>query len=245
MTPPSVSPFGLDGKTILVTGASSGIGRQTAIICAERGARLIITGRDAGRLDETYRQLPGDRHVQVTADLTIEDERNRLTGMGSVDGLVHCAGQQKHCLIRQLNEQKVTDLYAINFLAPLMLTQRLLYSRAIAPGASIVFLLSTAAHTGTPGVAAYSASKAGLFGIVKCLALEQAKHKIRVNGISPSATETPMWAANQTELEAQKKRHPLGLGTPQDVAWGVVYLLSDASRWVTGTTLVMDGGAVV
>ena len=137
----------------------------------------------------------------------------------------------------------MTDMYAVNFLAPVMLTQRLLQANAVGVQGSIIFLLSTAAHTGTRGVGPYSAMKAGLVGIIKCLALEQAKRKIRVNGISPSAVATPMWGADQ--LEAQKARHPLGLGEPQDVANAVIYLLSDASRWVTGTNLVMDGGAVL
>jgi NAD(P)-dependent dehydrogenase (short-subunit alcohol dehydrogenase family) len=104
-------------------------------------------------------------------------------------------------------------------------------------------MLSTAAHLGTRGVGPYSAMKAGLMGIIKCLALEQAKRRIRVNGISPSAVATPMWGADQ--LEAQKARHPLGLGEPQDVANAAIYLLADASRWVTGTSLVMDGGSIL
>ncbi|MBO9648003.1 MAG: SDR family oxidoreductase [Variovorax sp.] len=244
MNGPGSNPFSLAGKTILVTGASSGIGRQAAISCSQRGARVVLTGRDSERLQATYLQLPGDGHVQVVADLTREADRDRLVqASGNIDGLVHCAGQQKHCPIRQLTERAMTDMYAVNFLAPVMLTQRLLQSNAIGVQGSIIFLLSTAAHIGTRGVGPYSAMKAGLIGIIKCLALEQAKRKIRVNGISPSAVATPMWGADQ--LEAQKARHPLGLGEPQDVANAVIYLLSDASRWVTGTNLVMDGGAVL
>jgi len=243
MSSPERSPFSLQGKTILVTGASSGLGRQAAITCAQRGARLVITGRDTARLQETYRQLPGDGHAQIKADLTQATDRDRLAlAAGRIDGLLHCAGKQKLCPIRQLSEQIMTEVYAINFLAPVMLTQRLLQASAIAPGGSIVFLLSTAAHTGTAGVGPYSAMKAGLIGIIKCLALEVAKRKVRVNGISPSAVVTPIWDAGH--LEDQKARHPLGLGMPEDVANAAVYFLSDASRWVTGTSLVMDGGAV-
>ena len=137
----------------------------------------------------------------------------------------------------------MTQMYNVNFLAPVMLTQRLLQANAIEPQGSIVFLLSTAAHIGTRGVGPYSAMKAGLIGIIKCLALEQAKRKIRVNGISPSAVVTPMWDASH--LQAQQARHPLGLGTTHDVAHAAIYLLSDASRWVTGTSLVMDGGSIL
>lgn len=241
---PMRKAFSLEGKIILVTGASSGLGRQTAMTCAARGARIIATGRDTERLRETLTQLHGDGHIAVVADLTNAADRERLIEASPhIDGLVHCAGMQKHCPIRQLTEQAMNDMYSVNFLAPVMLTQRLLQSGAIARQGSIIFLLSTAAHLGTRGVGPYSAMKAGLIGIIKCLAMEQVKHKIRVNGISPSAVATPMWGKDQ--LEAQKARHPLGLGQPQDVANAAVYLLSDASRWVTGTSLVMDGGSVL
>lgn len=244
MSSAATNPFSLHGKTILVTGASSGIGRQTAITCAQRGARIIATGRDAARLQEAFDRLPGEGHVQVIADLTVAADRDRLAATSPhIHGLVHCAGQQKLCPIRQLTEPLMTQMYTVNFLAPVMLTQRLLQANAIETQGSIVFLLSTAAHVGTRGVGPYSAMKAGLIGISKCLALEQAKRKIRVNGISPSAVSTPLWDASH--LQAQEARHPLGLGTPLDVAHAAVYLLSDASRWVTGTSLVMDGGSVL
>ncbi|MEA9565776.1 SDR family oxidoreductase [Xanthomonas sp. WHRI 8932A] len=236
--------FSLTDKTILVTGASSGIGRQIAVACARRGARVVVTGRDAERLQETFDLLKGHGHVQVLADLTEADGRERLVqGLSSVNGLVHCAGRQRLSPIRQLTEKLMTDVYAVNFLAPVMLTQRLLQANALAPRSSIIFMLSTAAHIGTPGVGPYSAMKSALLGIIRCLSMEQAKRKIRVNGISPSAVATPIW--DTTHLEAQRKRHPLGLGTPDDVANAAIYLLSDASRWVTGTSLVMDGGAVL
>ncbi|WP_369913792.1 SDR family NAD(P)-dependent oxidoreductase [Xanthomonas sp. NCPPB 3005] len=236
--------FSLTGKTILVTGASSGIGRQIAVSCARRGACLVITGRDADRLQETYNLLEGQGHLQVLADLTEAEGRERLVqAISGVDGLVHCAGGQRLSPIRQLTEKLMADVYAVNFLAPVMLTQRLLQANALAPQSSIVFMLSTAAHIGTPGVGPYSAMKSALLGIIRCLSMEQAKRKIRVNGLSPSAVVTPIWDA--THLEAQRKRHPLGLGTPEDVANAAIYLLSDASRWVTGTSLVMDGGAVL
>lgn len=243
MNQPARSPFSLLGKTILVTGASSGLGRQAAITCAQRGAYLIITGKNPSRLQETFDQLPGKDHQQVVADLTQAADRDILAqAVERIDGLLHCAGKQKLCPIRQLTEQIMTEVYAVNFLAPVMLTQRLLQTGTIAPGGSILFLLSTAAHIGTAGVGPYSSMKSALIGVIKCLALEVSKRKIRVNGISPSAVVTPIWDAGH--LEDQKSRHPLGLGMPEDVANAAVYFLSDASRWVTGTSLVMDGGAV-
>ncbi len=166
-----------------------------------------------------------------------------------IDGVVHCFGGQMLSPIRQLKEELMTRMYQVHFLAPVMLTQRLLQANAINAQGSILFMLSTSAHIGTRGVGPYSAMKSGLLGIIRCLALEQAKHRIRVNGISPSAVPTPrLWGEDNglnEMLNQQRARHPLGLGTPHDVANAAVYLLADASRWVTGTSLVMDGGAVL
>jgi NAD(P)-dependent dehydrogenase (short-subunit alcohol dehydrogenase family) len=238
--------FSLVGKTILVTGASSGLGRQIAISCAQRGARLVLTGRDAARLRETHEQLVGAGHLEVTADIISAEDRERLVQVsGSIDGLVLCIGRQMLSPIRQLKEDLMTAMFHMHFLGPVMLVQRLLQGNAIAQQGSILFMLSTAAHIGTRGVGPYSAMKSGLLGIIRCLAMEQSKRKIRVNGISPSAIPTSIWGEEQGLLDDQRARHPLGLGTPQDVANGAVYLLADASRWVTGITLVMDGGAVL
>lgn len=235
--------FSLFNKKILITGASSGLGRQAAISCAARGAELIITGRDTIRLRETLESLNGSGHKMLSGDLTDNVFRDQLCLFSQqIDGILHCAGQQKLCPVRQMNEILMTEIYNINFLAPVMLTQIFLKKNNIAAGGSIIFLLSTAAHIGTAGVAPYSSMKAGLIGMIKCLALEVGKRKIRVNGISPSAVATPIWDA--THLENQKLRHPLGLGQPEDVANAAIYLLSDESRWVTGTSLVMNGGAV-
>jgi len=246
MNNPAQQAFSLQGKTVLVTGASSGLGRQIAMTCARQGASLIITGRDATRLKETYDQLAGEGHVQLLADLTVETDRDRLVeACAALDGLVLCVGRQMLSPIRQLREEVMTAMYHTHFLAPVMLVQRLLQAKAINRRGSIVFMLSTAAHIGTQGVGPYSAMKSALLGIVRCLAMEQAKHGTRVNGISPSAIPTGIWGQEQGLLDAQRARHPLGLGTPEDVANGAVYLLSDASRWVTGTSLVMDGGAVL
>lgn len=240
--------FSLQGKTILVTGASSGLGRQIAISSAQQGARIVATGRDASRLQALLRALPGNGHSIAFADLTLAQERTTLIDAApKVDGVVHCAGKQMLSPIRQLRESLMNEMYAIHFLAPVMLTQQLLQTGKMAAGGSIVFMLSTAAHIGTRGVGPYSAMKSALLGIIRCLAIETAKHRIRVNGISPSVVPTPMWgdAGQNAQLEAQRARHPLGLGAPEDVANAAIYLLADASRWVTGTTLVMDGGAVL
>lgn len=240
--------FSLYGKTILVTGASSGLGQQVAISCARRGARVIITGRNADRLQTTLEQLPGADHLQVMAEQTSALDRSALAkAVPVLDGMVHCAGKQMLSPIRLLSEGLMTQMFEINFLAPVMLTQQLFQAKKIAPGSSLIFMLSTSAHIGTPAVGPYSGMKSGLLGIIRCLAMEQGKHRIRVNGISPSVVPTPMWGDDpeSAPLQAQRARHPLGLGTPEDVANAAIYLLADASRWVTGTTLVMDGGAVL
>ena len=235
--------FSLKNKRILITGASSGIGRQAAISFAARGAELVLTGRDTQRLQDTLDNLAGRGHQIFSGDLTSSEFRSTLSEQAQkIDGLLHCAGKQKLCPVRQLNENFMNEIYNVNFLAPVMLTQGLLQKNNINNGGSIIFLLSTAAHIGTSGVAPYSSMKAGLIGMIKCLALEVAKRKIRVNGISPSAVATPIWDA--TLLENQKKRHPLGLGLPEDVANAAIYLMSNESRWITGTSLVMNGGAV-
>lgn len=242
------SAFSLEGKVVLVTGASSGLGKQIAISCARRGARVVITGRDGSRLQQTFDLLDGEGHMQVLAEQTLTQDRTALVkAIPALNGIVHCAGKQMLSPIRLLSEALMTQMYEVNFLAPVMLTQQLLQAKKLAPGSSMVFMLSTSAHIGTSAVGPYSAMKSGLLGIIRCLAMEQGKHRMRVNGISPSVVPTTMWGDDEQSapLQAQRARHPLGLGTPEDVANAAIYLLSDASRWVTGTSLVMDGGVVL
>lgn len=242
------SAFSLEGKVVLVTGASSGLGKQIAISCARRGARVVITGRDGSRLQQTFDLLDGEGHLQVLAEQTLTQDRTALVkAIPALNGIVHCAGKQMLSPIRLLSEALMTQMYEVNFLAPVMLTQQLLQAKKLAPGSSMVFMLSTSAHIGTSAVGPYSAMKSGLLGIIRCLAMEQGKHRMRVNGISPSVVPTTMWGDDEQSapLQAQRARHPLGLGTPEDVANAAIYLLSDASRWVTGTSLVMDGGVVL
>lgn len=244
----TLNAFSLQNKVILVTGASSGLGRQIAISCAEQGARVIISGRNAFRLQSTFDQLPGTGHLQFIAEQTNAEERKALSRFTpQLNGVVHCMGKQMLSPIRQLSEMLMTQMYQVNFLAPVMLTQNLLHDKKIEAGGSIIFMLSTSAHIGTVAVGPYAAMKSALLGIIRCLALEQGKHRIRVNGLSPSVVPTPMWGDDPQSdaLTIQRNRHPLGLGTPEDVANASIFLLSNASRWVTGTSLIMDGGVVL
>lgn len=234
--------FSLAGKTVLVTGASSGLGQQIAISCSRMGAQLVITGRNEARLQATFAELDGAGHLPVCADLTVATELDALVaGMPALHGVVHAAGVQRLSPVKMLSEKLLREVLDINFVAPVMLTQRLLYRSTLVAGSSIVFITSISAIAGTAGVGPYAASKAALHGMMRCLALEQAKRRMRVNCLVPSAVETPLW---DDRLLAQAARHPLGVGTPGDVANATIYLLADASRWITGTELVMDGGAV-
>ena len=247
-------PFRLDGKTILVSGASSGIGRQVAISCSQMGARIFATGRDGERLASTASELAGDGHRFEIADITVGADINRLVDeCGKVDGVFHGAGVQGVTPIKQISEKFLQRVFTTNYFGPMLLTQRLLYKGAIQRGGSIVFMSSTAAHRGVHGVGVYSGTKAALLASMRCLAMEQARNKIRANCLSPDLVETPFLfelpmhvsvaSPERMEwLDMQRKRHPLGLGTATDVANAAIYLLSDASRLVTGITIVMDGG---
>lgn len=243
----SYDPFQLQGKTLLVTGASSGIGRQTAISCAEMGAQIIATGRDAARLQETLGAMPGQGHSLVVADLISESDRaNLVQGCVALNGIAHCAGIAAIGPFRMISEKHIREVFAINFDAPIQLTQRLLAKQKIRRGGSVVFVSSSAAHIGTPATSLYAASKGALIPAMRALALEVgAKHQIRVNCISPGYVQTPLLDrlnTNVASIEANYDWAPLGLGNPSDVANAIVFFLSDASRWVTRTTLQVDGG---
>jgi NAD(P)-dependent dehydrogenase (short-subunit alcohol dehydrogenase family) len=237
------NPFHLRDKIILVTGASSGIGREVAIQCAKAGACLIISGRDAARLDETLALLAGSDHRAIAADLTDQQQLYALVEqMGTIDGVVHGAGVHGVMPIRLVTDTFLNYVMAINFNAPVLLTQRLLYQKKLRDGSSILFVSSLAAHTGTIGVGPYSASKAALIGLARCLALEVAKRGIRVNTLSPGLVNTPLLEHNQIMLNEKAHMYPLGIGRPEDVAYAAIYFLADASRKVTGTSFNMDGG---
>jgi NAD(P)-dependent dehydrogenase (short-subunit alcohol dehydrogenase family) len=242
-------PFSLDGKRILVTGASSGLGRAIAIACSKRGATIIATGRDEARLQETIAALDGNGHVGNQADLVVGDDRERLAlTVGTVDGVVHSAGISRLSPVRMATEKHLREVWQINYEAPILLTQRLLAKNQIANDGSIVFLSSIAAYIGVPAVGVYSGTKAALIATMRCLAMEVAKRRIRANALAPALVDTPLLAATGSvvgSLETQCAAYPLGFGEPSDVANAAIFFLSSASRWITGTTLVMDGGLTI
>lgn len=240
----NMHPFSLEGKTILITGASSGIGRAAAIACAQAGATVILTGRDRERLDASLAVLDaGAAHRVIVADLTDPAQLAALAEQtGMLDGVVHSAGITGFAPVRMLQQGLLDAVMGANFSAPVLLTQKLLYRKTLNNGASMVFLSSIAAHTGTVGVGAYSASKAALEGFIRNLALEIAPRAMRANAIAPAMVATPMVSTDPDFLAEKSRHYPLGLGQPDDVAHAVVYLLADASRKVTGISLALDGG---
>jgi NAD(P)-dependent dehydrogenase (short-subunit alcohol dehydrogenase family) len=246
------TPFSLEGKRILVTGASSGIGRQIAISCSQMGAAVIGTGRDTSKLDETLNLLSGADHLMVPADLTQASGRDSVLAAidNPLEGIVHCAGISRLSPVRMMTEAHLLEIMAINVNAPMLLTQGLLKKQKIQDGGSVLFISSIAAHIGVAGVAGYSGSKAALLAMMRCLAMEVVKRKIRVNCLSPSLVETPLFEAMELQsgtssMEQKRNDHPLGFGKPEDIANASVFFLSEASRWITGTTLVMDGGLTI
>lgn len=245
----SVDAFSLEGRRILITGASSGLGRAIALACADRGATVVLNGRDETRLGETLQLLSGSQHERIAADLVDPAGRERVAGgCGIVDGVVHSAGISRLSPIRLATPQHVADVWKINYEAPTLLTQRLLAKNQVAPQGSILFLSSIAAFIGVAGVGVYSGTKAALIATMRCLAMEVVKRGIRVNCLAPALVETPLLAATETvvaDMESQKAAYPLGFGKPEDVANAAIFFLSDASRWITGTTLVMDGGLTI
>lgn len=245
------SPFSVAGKRVLVTGASSGLGRAAAIAMARHGATVVACGRDAGRLQATMAECPGEGHATALGDLTQDDVMDAtVETAGKVDGVVHCAGISIPTPLRLAKREYVEAVFRTNYVAPIMLTQRLLAKGRVAKGGSILFLASSAAYRGVAGTGIYAGSKGALVATTRSIALETAKHGIRVNCLAPDLVETPLIETSGTLqgsgewLELQRKLHPLGLGRPEDIANAAIYFLSDASRWITGTSLLMDGGII-
>lgn len=243
------NPFSLEGKTILVTGASSGIGKATAIECAKMGAKLVITGRNEERLNEVFNSLEGDGHIQILADLSNEEDIQRLVNeIPVLNGCVNNAGYNIMSVIQFIKKDNLDHIMNVNLTAPIMLTHLLVKSKKIAKDSSIVFTSSISARgRNSVGNSMYSATKGGLSSFMKNAALELAAKRIRCNAVLPGMVETPLkeGKSNITEeqWEINRQLYPLKrFGKPEEIAYGIIYLLSDASAWVTGTELVIDGG---
>jgi len=242
------NPFSLEGKTILVTGASSGIGRGVAVSCSQMGATVLIVGRNDIRLSETYGMLCGDGHEQFICELTdTEAVGNMVTELPSLDGVVHCAGIGPRIPAKQLTEKDVDKVMGVNLKAPVLLQSVLLQQKKIKKGASIVFIASMASWSPSFGNSIYSASKGAVISYANCLSLELAPRQIRVNCICPAMVWTDLIMASgvsEEQLKQDESKYPLKrYGQPEDIANLAIYMLSDASTWMTGSNVKISGGA--
>jgi NAD(P)-dependent dehydrogenase (short-subunit alcohol dehydrogenase family) len=243
------SLFSLKDLKILVTGASSGIGRSVAINTALQGAQLTVSGRNKERLVETLHSLNGNngKHLAVCCDLSSKDDLDKLVkSIDPLDGIVLNAGTVKLAPIAFINDDAIDELFEVNIQSSIRLIQRLIRHKKLKKGASIVFVSSIATQKATIGNAVYTATKGAVNSFVKSLALELAKKQIRANAILPGFVPTAILeGAQMTEDEIQKhlKNYPLGrYGNPDDIAYLAIYLLSKQSNWMTGSLINLDGG---
>ncbi len=242
------NPFSLEGKTILVTGSSSGIGQTTAIECSKMGAKVVVTGRNEERLNETMSQLEGDGHFCIASDLaSSEGVKSLVDQLPLLDGCVNNAGYNVMQLVPFIKEGDMRGIFEVNTFAPFLLTHLLAKTKKITKGGSIVFTSSIAGRgVASPANGLYAATKAAVSAFSRVAAVDLAGKKIRCNTVAPGMIETPLKVAkNITEEQwaANMELYPLKrFGQPKDVAMAIIYLLSDASSWVTGSELVVDGG---
>lgn len=244
-------PFDLSQKNILVTGASNGIGKSIAILASQMGAKLTITGRNKERLQETLQSLEGSHHKIFAGDLTENEVLEELSNLcGPLDGIVHSAGIVKPIPVHYLKKSKIEEIAGINFYAPVELNRHLFKMKKINKNASFVFISSISSHHPFKGGAVYTSFKAALETYSKSIALEMAHKGIRSNCIKAGLVETHIMevtaqAASKESLENHRNQYPLGFGKPEDVANTAIFLLSEGSKWMTGTEIVLDGGLTI
>lgn len=245
------NPFSLEGKTILVTGASSGIGRETAIQCSKLGAKVFITARNEERLKETLSQLEGDGHQMILAELTNQEDVERLVGeVSELQGLVLCAGRGMTSPFPFATRDKYVDVFNVNFFAPVELLRLLVKKKKLEKESSVVFVSSIGGVKSFQlGNGVYGASKAAINSTMGFCAKELAAKKIRVNSVNPGMVNTKLIQSGTISEEQYKldmEKYPLKrYGEPEDIAFGIIYLLSGASSWVTGHSLIIDGGYTI
>jgi NAD(P)-dependent dehydrogenase (short-subunit alcohol dehydrogenase family) len=239
--------FSLSGKKILVTGASSGIGRAIAIESSKQGATIIGTARNNNKLLETKEMLIDGDHLFFNADLSDEADLDKLVEqLPLLDGILLNAGMVKTVPVKYIKKSILDYMFNVNIQSSILLIQKLLKSKKINSGGSICFISSVATQKATPGNAMYIATKGAVNSFAKALALELAPKQIRVNAIMPGFIETNILeetGISEEQLEAHKKNYPIGrFGKPEDVAHLSIYLMSNESSWMTGSLIVIDGG---
>lgn len=241
------NPFTLEGKTVLVTGASSGIGRSIAIWCSKVGATVIINGRNEQKLRETLSCMEGGGHRVAVGDLTISKGlKDLVDSLPKLDGVVHCAGLGQRILCKMATENDVDSVMNVNFKGPVLLQSELLQQKKINKNASIIFIASIASWSPSIGNSFYSASKGAIISYANCLSLELAPRGIRVNCISPAMVWTDLIlndGISEEKLKEDEEKYPLRrYGKPEDIAYLAIYMLSDASSWMTGSNVAITGG---
>lgn len=241
------NPYSLEGKTILITGASSGIGRATAIECSKLGARCVLTARNEDRLTETLNALSGVGHSLIMADLLQPTEMESLVAsMPSVDGIVCNAGVAIYKLLSFYKQLDIDKIFGTNTFAPMLLLRHIIKNKKITHGGSIVITSSVSSRQSDVGNGIYGASKAAISAYMRYAAMELSAKFIRVNAVLPGMVETPLienGVLTQDDIEKDKLNYPLKrYGRPEEIAWSIIYLLSDAAAWVTGSEFVIDGG---
>lgn len=246
-----MNPFSLASKTVLVTGASSGIGRGVAIACAQMGAAVILNGRNRERLEETLSMMEGTNHTIMVADLSSQEKLESLSAsVPELQGWVNSAGIPKISSIKHFDRENVEDIFNVNTISTMLLLSLLLKKKKLKRGASVIFISAvTGAFVGSKGDTSYCATKGAVNGFMKGAALELAPQGIRINSINPGLVPTNILnlangiAGEEYHKEVMLEKYPLKrLGTPEDIANGAIYLLSDAASWITGINLVIDGG---
>lgn len=241
-----INPYSLDGKSVLVVGATSGIGHSTAIISAQMGASIYAVGRNLVRMNTLIEEVP-NKIFPILCDVNdYEDSEEKLKKLPLLQGLVFCAGTINTIPTKYINDANLEAVFKTNFVSAVKLCSLLLTNKKIDKCASIVFLSSIAAsNTAEAGRSIYGASKAALASYARVLAVELAKKKIRVNCVKPGMVRTPFlknMSLGDDDIVNDEKKYPLGYGTPEDVAYTISFLLSDAAKWITGSEFVLDGG---
>lgn len=240
------NPFSLKGKKILVTGASSGLGVSIAKEITNSGGNVIITGRNQERLNNTFNQLLGDDNISFIADLcNVDDIDEVVKNIPNIDGIVFCAGIIKTLPIKNINDDAIEEIFHTNIISSIQISNRLLKAKKLNKSSSIVFISSVSTFNVKIGNSLYSATKGAVNSFARAMALEVSKQDMRVNCIQPGFIPTGMLVPGtitQEQINEYIAKHPLGLGRPTDVSYACVYFLSDASRWVTGSVITIDGG---